>query len=278
MSAEISDDELRDMAEHRQLKLVKSRRRKPGTGDFGKYGLKDAKGEPLLGIGKDGLTASADDIAQYLRSSALGTWKQSADTTPARQRSARESAKPAPPRAKTPKRAPTPPSRKRADRERPTPKPAPKPEPAPKPSPEPVLKVRDAKPADAAALAKLLGQLSGTSIEPDVILANLTLARKAKGGLVVADYGGIVGCCGWAVIPSIHHGLIGRLTVVIVDKGHRRRGFATAMLTVAEQALSKAGCQQIEAMSDVMINNDHGFFRARDFQQTSYRFAREIDG
>ena len=268
MSAEISDDDLRDMAEHRQLKLVKSRRRKPGTGDFGKYGLKDAKGEPLLGIGKDGLTASADDVAQYLRSSALGTWKQSADTTPARRPSAKESAKPATPRAKTPKSAPTPPSRKRVDR-----KPSP-----PKPAPEPVLKVRDAKPADAAALAKLLGQLSGISIEPDVILANLTLARKAKGGLVVADYGGIVGCCGWAVIPSIHHGLIGRLTVVIVDKGHRRSGFATAMLSAAEQALLKAGCQQIEAMSDVMINNDHGFFRARDFQQTSYRFAREIDG
>ena len=274
MSAEISDDELRDMAEHRQLKLVKSRRRKPGTGDFGKYGLKDAKGEPLLGIGKDGLTASADDIAQYLRSSALGTWKQSADTTPARRPSAKERAQPAPPRAKALKSAHPPPSRKRADREVPPAKLDPK----PKPAPEPVLKVRDAKPADAAALAKLLRQLSGISIEPDMILANLTIARKAKGGLVVADYGGIVGCCGWAVIPSIHHGLIGRLTVVIVDKGHRRRGFATAMLTVAEQALSKAGCQQIEAMSDVMINNDHGFFRARDFQQTSYRFARALGG
>ncbi len=272
MSAEISDDDLRDMAEHRQLKLVKSRRRKPGIGDFGKYGLKDAKGDSLLGIGKEGLTASADDIAQYLRSSALGTWKQSADTTPARQPSARDSAKPSPPRAKTPKSAAPPPSRKRVGREAPAPKPAPK----PKPAPEPVLKVRDAKPADAAALAKLLGQLSGISIEPDVILANLAITRKAKGGLVVADYGGIVGCCGWAIIPSIQHGLIGRLTVVIVDKGHRRRGFATAMLSAAEQALSKAGCQQIEAMSDVMINNDHGFFRSRDFQQTSYRFAREI--
>ena len=36
------DDALREMAANRGCKLVKSRRRKPG-GDFGRYGLKDAK-------------------------------------------------------------------------------------------------------------------------------------------------------------------------------------------------------------------------------------------
>ena len=36
------DAMLRAMAQVRGLKLVKSRRRKPG-GDFGRYGLKDAK-------------------------------------------------------------------------------------------------------------------------------------------------------------------------------------------------------------------------------------------
>ena len=58
MADESSDQALRAMAEHRGLKLVKSRRRKPGTGDFGKYGLTDAAGTPLLGMGADGHTAS----------------------------------------------------------------------------------------------------------------------------------------------------------------------------------------------------------------------------
>ena len=45
------DDALREMAANRGCKLVKSRRRKPG-GDFGRYGLKDAKsGNEVLGFG-----------------------------------------------------------------------------------------------------------------------------------------------------------------------------------------------------------------------------------
>lgn len=82
--AEISDDQLREMAQHRGLKLVKSRRRKSGTGDYGKYGLTDVAGKALLGIDGGGLTASTEDIQEYLRRSELSTWKQSAETAPDR--------------------------------------------------------------------------------------------------------------------------------------------------------------------------------------------------
>ena len=69
------------MAQHHGLKLVKSRRRKPGTGDFGMFGLTDEEGTPLLGIGNDGLTANAGDIEAYLRAGAAKTWQQSAAIT-----------------------------------------------------------------------------------------------------------------------------------------------------------------------------------------------------
>ena len=82
MADESIDSQLRDMAQHRGLKLVKSRRRKPGTGDFGRYGLTDDKGKPLLGVGEDGLTASADDIESYLRAGTASSWKQSAKSQP----------------------------------------------------------------------------------------------------------------------------------------------------------------------------------------------------
>ncbi|MBV1690340.1 GNAT family N-acetyltransferase [Novosphingobium sp. G106] len=77
-------DSLREMAQHRGLKLVKSRRRKPGTGDYGKFGLTDDQGKPLLGIGDEGLTASAEDIENYLRAGAASTWQQSAKILPDR--------------------------------------------------------------------------------------------------------------------------------------------------------------------------------------------------
>ena len=75
--ADEKDDALRAMATHRGYKLVKSRRRKPG-GDFGLYGLKDAKGEPAFGMAKWGLTASAGDIEGFLRGSERDVWAKSA--------------------------------------------------------------------------------------------------------------------------------------------------------------------------------------------------------
>lgn len=67
------DDALREMARHRGLKLVRSRRRKPG-GDFGKYGLTDAKGGAAFGIGKGGVTATAAEIESYLRDAVRADW------------------------------------------------------------------------------------------------------------------------------------------------------------------------------------------------------------
>lgn len=75
------DEALRESARHRGLKLVKSRRRKPG-GDFGKYGLTDAKGAQLFGFGADGLTASAGDIETYLRGAVRSDWREAAKGLP----------------------------------------------------------------------------------------------------------------------------------------------------------------------------------------------------
>jgi mannose-6-phosphate isomerase-like protein (cupin superfamily) len=89
------------MAAHRGLKLVASRRRKPG-GDFGKYALKDAKGGDVFGFAKGALTARADEIEAYLRGAASSAWGSSAKAVKA--------------------------------------KPVPKPKPAPKPKPKPRFK------------------------------------------------------------------------------------------------------------------------------------------
>jgi N-acetylglutamate synthase-like GNAT family acetyltransferase len=311
MADDMIDTQLRDMAQHRGLKLVKSRRRQPGVGDFGKYGLTDADGKALLGIGQEGLTASAKDIQAFLRANAMGSWKKSAETTPER---------------RTPKAAPqarvqsdeNPPVRRRSKRASPSDAPqsravtlnrpdqievkeasAPaKPEPAVRkgrrtaaaPDPEPVtareqrhgaktepeLVIRPAKPADAGEVAALIRQLAGVSISSAEVTDNLAAARKAKSGIFVAELGEVVGCCGWAVVPTIHRGPIGRLTVLIVDTGHRRKRVATKLLAAADHALANAGCRKIEAVSDIAISNAHNFFRSLGFEQASYRFVRAV--
>lgn len=288
MGEAANDDQLRAMAEHRGLKLLRSRKRTPGVGDFGKYGLTDAAGKALLGVGDDGLVASAKEIEDYLRGSALTTWKLSAETTP--------DAKP--PKKKVlvadsgeengpvRRRKAAPEDRARARRVparevKPpgTPLPAPS-KPVlrivPKDEPERPLHIRPAAAADVPAVAKLLGQLADTKVEASRVTGNLEALRKARGQLLLAEREGVVGCCAWAVVPTVQHGAIGRITLLLVDKKHRRTGVATAMLAAAETALAKAGCDDVEAISDIMVNNAHNFFRALKFEQKSYRFVRPL--
>lgn len=267
-----SDDTLRAMAEHRGLRLVRSRRRKPGSGDYGKFGLTDGAGRALLGIGKDGLTASAADIEAYLRGDATGSWRESAKTTPAA---------PAPkpkPRATEPDAAPVRRRTKAAARPaKAPPGPAPKPAPAP-PEPEPPAEpvVRPGRPADAAALVPLLNQLAAIDLDRAGLARHLDAMRRARAGFVVAERGAVVGCCAWAIVPTLHRGSVGRITVLVVDAGQRRQGIGTLLLGAAMAALAKAGCTRVEAMSDIALKNAHNFFRARQFEQTSYRFARDL--
>lgn len=136
----------------------------------------------------------------------------------------------------------------------------------------PVLRIREARGADAEAVAALLNQLGGISIDPKGVSDNLTKMRGTRCG----DQGGIIGCCGWTAVPTIHRGLIGRLSLLVVEKGHRRRGVGRAMLNSIEGAMQKTGCRQLETISDISIVNSHNFFRSLGFEQTSYRFVREI--
>jgi hypothetical protein len=71
------DVRLREMARNHGFRLVKSRRRKAG-GDHGRYGLVDAAHEKhCFGFGKDGLTATAEEVEDYLRERTQDEWKRS---------------------------------------------------------------------------------------------------------------------------------------------------------------------------------------------------------
>lgn len=89
------DEQLRESARNRGLRLVKSRRRKAG-GDFGRYGLKDATGKELFGFGKSGLTAGADEIEDYLRGAMRSDWKEAAKGLPRRKPAPKPKAPPKP--------------------------------------------------------------------------------------------------------------------------------------------------------------------------------------
>ncbi len=290
MRTQPTADALRAMAEHRGLKLVRSRKRTPGVGDYGKFGLTDAAGKALLGIGEEELTASAEEIEQYLRGGTASSWKLSAETTPdaspprskARRKEDEQPESESPVRRLGKPARPAPPEKEtRTAPRRQAPPPPPRAKPVLRivePDPEPVtlLRIRRAELEDAAALRKLLAQLSRQPTRKEIEARMKSFAQRGS-GLLVAERGVLVGCCAWSVLPTLQHGPLGRLTLVLVDKDNRRSGVGTALVESAKAALAKAGCKAIEVMSDIMINNAHNFFRALKFEQTSYRFVQPIE-
>lgn len=75
MTAEI--DELAAMARNRGLKLIRSRVRTPGKRRFGKVGLLDGKGEPLIGIDDKGPNGKPDEVEACIRLLDETAWKKS---------------------------------------------------------------------------------------------------------------------------------------------------------------------------------------------------------
>ena len=67
-------DQLAESARNRGLKLVRSRVRTPGKGDYGKVGLTDAGGKPLFGMTGKTLTATPDEVQAHLRKLEVGDW------------------------------------------------------------------------------------------------------------------------------------------------------------------------------------------------------------
>jgi ribosomal protein S18 acetylase RimI-like enzyme len=248
-------DRLREAAANRGLKLVRSRIRTPGKGDYGRYGLTDAGGSKLLGFGRSGLTASAEEIEDYLHKGALADWKTSLRAVGAK----------APPRPK-----------KRSAAE-PEPKAKRKREPQPEPEPEPPpLSVRPARPADSEAIAALVAGL-GFEAAPGDISRRLTALKKAREAPLVAEQGAVIGVLTWHVTPVLHRPKpVGRITMMAVEEGERRSGVGRALVEAACDRLLARGCGLVEVTSNVELSGAHGFYRRLGFERTSYRFAKEL--
>jgi N-acetylglutamate synthase-like GNAT family acetyltransferase len=297
----LTDEDLRDAANHRGLKLVKSRRRKPGVGDFGLFGLTDATGKPLFGVGEDGLTASAEQIADFLRKGEASTWAASAKVTPARSEQSAATRRPTsaddedapsairPRRHRSASASVRPVARKQeravkagldegrqADEEAvPETRPARGSERGREPEAKPELAIRSARPSDAAAVRRMLTS-RGLDASADGVKRTIAAATTRKEPILVADRGGVIGCLAWHIIPTIEQKFIARITAIVVDEDERRRGVGRALFEAAMSEFRRRKVRSIEAMSPIEVRNANGFYRALGLKQASYSFAADV--
>ena len=238
----MTDEDLRELAENRGCKLVKSRIRTPGRGDYGHFALKDAKtGREVFGFGKKGLTATPEEIESFLRGNAAATWKSSVG------------------------------SAKRA-----APRHAPKA--AAKPKPEPKLVLRDARPKDAEAIAALIAGL-GYEAGPAEVRRRLAALAKAGQQAIVAEKGEVVGALTTSTMIVLHRPKpVGRISMLVVAEAARGGGIGAALVAEAEKVLAAKGCGLVEVTSNMKRLRAHGFYEKLGYARTSYRFAKDLRG
>jgi ribosomal protein S18 acetylase RimI-like enzyme len=234
----VSNDALRELAANRGCKLVASRIRTPGRGDYGRFGLKDAKtGREIFGFGRKGLTAAPEEIEEFLRGNAAATWKSSVGKT------------------------------RRA---------APKAKPAPKPKPEPKLVLRDARPKDAEAIAGLIAAL-GYEVGAADARKRLAILVKAGQQALVAEKGGIVGVLTTSMMTVLHRPKpVGRISMLVVAEEARGGGIGGALVAEAEKRLAAGGCGLVEVTSNRQRLRAHTFYERLGYERTSYRFAKVL--
>lgn len=239
-------DALAESARNRGLKLVRSRIRTPGKGDYGKVGLTDPSGKPVFGLEEKRLTATPAEVEAHLRNLGASDWGASLDVPVAPRKS----------RPKIPTR-PVP----RVD------------EPAPPPKPH----IRPATAKDAAALVPLIALL-GHEVEQRNLAKRISTVRKAGDRAFVATLGkSLVGLCGAQLMTMIHREQrVGRITVLVVAEKARKQSIGRMLVEAAEEHLRKAGCGLVEVTSRDEHSQAHAFYRHMGYERTSIRFAKEL--
>ncbi|HEY3908290.1 MAG TPA: GNAT family N-acetyltransferase [Stellaceae bacterium] len=140
-----------------------------------------------------------------------------------------------------------------------------------------MIEIRSAVAADAAAVARLLGQLVGYDVAVEAVGGRLRrlAATGADPVFLACDSGIAVGLVALHFAPMLHYARPAlRITNLVVDHRHRRRGVGRALIVHAEREAAAAGCEIIELTSVIDNTEAHAFYRSLGFEANSLRFRK----
>jgi GNAT superfamily N-acetyltransferase len=139
------------------------------------------------------------------------------------------------------------------------------------------LRIRQAVPEDAPALALLLDQLGypADAAEIPKRLENV-YARPGSTVLVAEDEkGDVVGVVTVLLLQTLHtNEPAAWLTAVVVEEKTRGKGVGSTLVTRAEEWAAEHGALRISLTSALHRESAHEFYKARDYEHTGVRLTK----
>jgi GNAT superfamily N-acetyltransferase len=142
------------------------------------------------------------------------------------------------------------------------------------------LQVRDAEPADATAVSRLLGVLGypASVAEAGDHIERFGLDPSSR--LQVAVEGeppSVVGLLATHMVPRLNPDLaICRITELVVDPARRRQGIGEVLHAAAEAEARRHGARRIELSSGDWRAESHPFYLASGFERVGVGYLRRL--
>jgi GNAT superfamily N-acetyltransferase len=145
--------------------------------------------------------------------------------------------------------------------------------------PPAAIAIRPPQPADARAIAGLLGEL-GYPTTPEQWARRLErLDREPATWLFVAEVAGdVAGLAALRVLTLVERDEpVGRLIALVVGERFRRAGVGRALVARVETQARRARCTQLDLTSGDRRDGAHAFYRRLGFADVSRRFVKDLD-
>jgi N-acetylglutamate synthase-like GNAT family acetyltransferase len=140
------------------------------------------------------------------------------------------------------------------------------------------MTIRDARAEDAEALAGLIGQLGYPTTAEAVARRVAQLQASEADRVVVAELDGeIVGLASLHASLSVEYDEpAAKLSAIVVDESHRRRGVGEALVVAMEAEARERGCCLLFLTTAARRADAHDFYRRLGFEETGLRFAKPL--
>jgi|SRR5262245_65222752 GNAT superfamily N-acetyltransferase len=134
--------------------------------------------------------------------------------------------------------------------------------------------IRDAHPADAEAVARLLTQL-GYPSDTGAVEGRLERLQVVGDRVVVAELDGeVVGLAHLQVSPAIERERpAGKIGALVVDEAQRGHGIGRALVQAIEDEARLRGCELLYLTTAERRGGAHAFYERLGLEQTGRRYS-----